>query len=418
MEFENHPSESNSNKNELSENETTLNIDLMGIDLICFSDLSWNTDFKRAEQLMTKFAKQQRVFFLEDLVEVETEHPFLLGNTLSGGVKIYIPHLPIGLPKNKIDETIKFLLDELIAKENIINFISWYYNPMALAYSQHLKAKCIIYDCIKEVSLIKNPDAELMKLESDLLKNADLVFTDGITLYEQKKNKSSNIYTIISSIDREHFAKCTSTPDPIDQAGIPHPRLGYYGVINNQLDLDLLSSIADNLCEWQFIILATEDIFEMENSPKQSNVHFLGKKQYKDLPCYLSGWDVVMLPFAKNETTKFLSPTITSESLAAGKPIVSTSIKCVVHPFGEQGLVYLADNSESFAENAKIAYISKENLDWKMKADHFLNENSWENTWKKMNDLIASFLFSKTQHAATIEYKLKDDVIKKISPAS
>jgi UDP-galactopyranose mutase len=120
--------------------------------------------------------------------------------------------------------------------------------------------------------------------------------------------------------------------------------------------------------------------------PRRANIHYLGGKAYKELPAYLAGWDVAALFFALNEHTRFISPTKTPEYLAAGKPVVSTSIRDVVRPYGELGLVHIADDVAGFIKAASAAGMDERAEDelWLRRVDDFLATNSWDETWARM----------------------------------
>ncbi len=184
--------------------------------------------------------------------------------------------------------------------------------------------------------------------------------------------------------------------DPPDQAAIPHPRLGFYGVIDERMDLGLLDGIAKARPDWHLVLIGPVVKIDPATLPNHSNIHYLGGKSYQELPNYLAGWDVALLPFARNESTRFISPTKTPEYLAAGKPVVSTSIKDVVRPYGEENLVYIADTvSESVAAIAAALDETRTNSDWLSHVDAFLSTTSWDLTWQTMDELIETEIAAK-----------------------
>jgi UDP-galactopyranose mutase len=182
------------------------------------------------------------------------------------------------------------------------------------------------------------------------------MFAGGQSLYEAKRDQHNNIYAFPSSVDVAHFAQARSvTEEPADQASIPHPRLGFFGVVDERMDIQLLSDVATARPDWHFVIVGPVVKIDPATLPQQANIHYLGGKSYQELPSYLAGWDVAMLPFARNESTQFISPTKTPEYLAAGKPVVSTSIRDVVRPYGQQGMVRIADSPIDFVAAAEAA---------------------------------------------------------------
>ena len=201
--------------------------------------------------------------------------------------------------------------------------IKWYYTPMMLAFSRSLSSICTVYDCMDELSHFRFAPAELKTLEAELFSLADVVFTGGFALYEAKRGLHANIHPFPSSVDRAHFATARSRlPDPEDQAALPHPRLGYFGVVDERVDLDLLATLAETHPEWSLVIVGPVVKIDPATLPRRPNIFYLGMKAYDDLPAYLSGWDVALMPFAINDSTKFISPTKTPEYLAGGRPVV------------------------------------------------------------------------------------------------
>ena len=125
--------------------------------------------------------------------------------------------------------------------------------------------------------------------------------------------------------------------------------------------------------------------------PRASNIHYLGPKTYAELPDYIAGWDVALLPFARNDATRFISPTKTPEYLAAGRPVVSTSIRDVVQPYGDLGLARIADEPDAFVA-AIGAALAEDGARRLAAADLFLSRTSWGRTWSEMSQRIAEAL--------------------------
>ncbi|MEO5996248.1 MAG: glycosyltransferase [Chitinophagaceae bacterium] len=249
-----------------------------------------------------------------------------------------------------------------------------------------------------ELSAFKFAPASLKENEEKLFKNADLVFTGGHSLFEAKKHRHSQIYPFPSSIDKEHFTKARlDMHEPEDQRLIPHPRIGFYGVIDERMDTDLIAKVAREKPEWHFVMIGPVVKIDNNSLPRLSNIHYLGGKSYSELPEYLAGWDIAIIPFALNESTKFISPTKTPEYLAAGKPVISSSIRDVVKPYGENKLVHIADTPEDFISAAEKELKIKDQKPWLTAVDAFLGENSWDHTWNEMMNLIINVLEEKKQ---------------------
>jgi UDP-galactopyranose mutase len=283
------------------------------------------------------------------------------------------------------------LLDEMIATERVQPDVLWYYTPMSLHFSDHLKARAVVYDCMDELSNFAGAPAGLREAERALLERAGVVFTGGRSLYEAKQHLHSNIHPFPSSVDVEHFATARSADanDPPDQSPIPHPRVGFFGVIDERLDRDLIAGLAAMRRDWHLVLLGPVVKIDPSSLPQSANIHYLGQKSYAELPRYLSGWDVAMLPFARNDATRYISPTKTPEYLAGGRPVVSTSIADVVHPYGDLGLARIADTPDEFAA-AIDAALAEDPAARLRTADTLLATMSWDATWQAMSDHIDS----------------------------
>jgi UDP-galactopyranose mutase len=363
-------------------------------DLICLSHLRWNFVFQRPQHLMTRWARDRRVFYVEEPVVAECVEPHLKIET-SSRVRIVVPHLPAALgAERSTAPVLRTLLDDLIGQEHIEDYLLWYYTPLALAFTDHLAPAATIYDCMDELSAFKGAPAALKEYEADLMRRASLVLTGGQSLYEAKRHRHTNIHAFPSSVDVEHFAKARSvTTEPADQAPIPGPRLGFFGVIDERMDLALVDGVAAARPAWQIVLLGPIVKIDPATLPTRPNIHYLGPKKYEELPRYVAGWDVALLPFARNDATRFISPTKTPEYMAAGKPVVSTSIRDVVRPYGQQGLVRIADDVPEFVR-ACAAAMAEDSTKRTTQADAFLRQTSWDGTWTRMRRLVDAVIES------------------------
>ncbi|MEO7802019.1 MAG: glycosyltransferase family 1 protein [Ginsengibacter sp.] len=358
------------------------------MDLICYCHLRWNFVYQRPQHLISRFANNYRVFYIEEptFSDINQSSYSLEKN---GSVNVITPQLAHQLNESDIINELKTILDKILIDHSISNHLAWYYTPIPLKFSRQLKPDVVVYDCMDELSNFKFAPPELKSLERELLTLADVVFTGGETLYQAKKNEHKNIYAFPSSIDKEHFAKARlAANDPEDQKQIPHPRFGFYGVIDERFDLDLLNAVASAKPNWNFVIIGPVVKIDPATLPKHENIFYLGGKTYDQLPEYLRGWDVAMIPFLLNESTKFISPTKTPEYLAGGKPVISASIADVVSPYGNEGFVHIADNAANFIAAGENILADSNKTDWLIKVDNFLQNNSWDITWNKMNGLI------------------------------
>jgi UDP-galactopyranose mutase len=359
-------------------------------DLVCLSHLRWDFVFQRPQHLLSRCAQERRVFFVEEPI-FEDGAARLDVSLREEGVYVVVPHLPHGLDVATIERMQEAFIERLFTQYEIHNHILWYYTPMAVEWTRHLKPLAVVYDCMDELSAFKGAPRSLREREAELFERADLVFTGGQSLYEAKRDKHPNVYAFPSSIDRAHYARARElSVDPEDQSGIPHPRLGFFGVVDERFDTALLDGVAAARPDWQFVIIGPVVKIDEADLPRRPNIHYLGSKTYKELPSYIAGWDVAALLFARNESTRYISPTKTPEYLAAGKPVVSTSIRDVVRPYGELGLVRIADNADDFIKAAAELGMDEavDRSEWLEKVDAFLSKNSWDKTWARMTELI------------------------------
>lgn len=367
---------------------------------------------------MSRFAIFRRVYFFEEPVFGVSETPRIHIRESQEGVQVVVPHLPHGLNHPEQELALSRLVSELVDEESLEDYSVWYYTPMALPISRHLKPSVVLFDCMDELSLFKGCPPALIELESELLKKSDVVFTGGQALYEAKQDRHHNIHAAPSSIDFEHFSKGRKhVAEPKDQARIPHPRLGFFGVVDERMNTELLRDMAALRPDWQFVIIGPVVKIDPATLPQAANIHYLGQKDYKELPMYLAGWDCALMPFALNESTRFISPTKTPEYLAAGKPVVSTSIRDVIRPYGQNKLVHIADTAEDFVAAAEKAMAEAKDAQWLKRVDQFLSNTSWDNTWKRMAQLEAAVSQAKSQTEARATYKSSTLTAKTLVPA-
>jgi glycosyltransferase involved in cell wall biosynthesis len=365
--------------------------------LICFSHLRWNFVFQRPQHLMSRFARDMAVIFWEEPIEIApNETAFLQVREPEDGhsVRVIVPHLPQGMPQDAREAALKRLLDAHVASIHG-PLVSWYYTPMMLPFSRDLDTDLTVYDAMDELSKFRFAPTKLLELEAELLEKADVVFTGGSSLYEAKKDRHDNVHCFPSSVDRTHFIKSRARQfEPADQEDLPRPRLGFYGVIDERFDTELLDAIAAVRPDWSFVMIGPVVKISQDELPKRPNIHYLGSKTYAELPAYLSGWDVALMPFAMNESTQFISPTKTPEYLAGGKPVVSTPVKDVVRHYGQLQGVKIAATAEEFVAACEAALELSRNPEsgWLAEADLLLSAASWDTTQARIAGLIAELL--------------------------
>lgn len=367
--------------------------------LICFSHLRWDFVLQRPQHLMQRFSRERQVFFFEEFIPTDHHLAYLEIHPFEGTtVKSIRPRIPHWWSESERESALSQLLDELIALQGGRRPILWFYTPLMFTFAAHVDAVAVIYDCMDELANFKFAPANLKKTETALMAHADVVFTGGASLYEAKRNQHDNIHLFPSSVDTHHFAAARDQlREPADQAAIPRPRLGYYGVIDERLDLDLIRLVASSRPDLSFVFLGPVTKISLDELPRASNIHYLGQKAYTDLPAYLSGWDAALMPFALNEATRFISPTKTPEYLAAGCPVVATQIVDVVRGYGKVPGVFLAEGAEAFVDACDAALVmARSDGAWLAQVDEILAQSSWDTTFRSMSTLVRQAAFQTT----------------------
>jgi len=358
--------------------------------IVVFSHLRWDFVFQRPQHLLSRLAQHCPILFVEE-PEYDDGAPFMQRSSPAPNVTVCRAHTPIH-GAGFHDEQLR-LLQPMVAQlappgEDVI---AWFYTPMALPLLQALQPSLVVYDCMDELASFKNPPKQLLQRESALLNTADLVFAGGPSLYEAKKNRHPSVHCFPSSVDVVHFQQALDRErvHP-QQADIPHPRLGFYGVLDERFDPELVGEVADAHPEWQIVLAGPVVKIDPERLPKRANIHYLGQQPYTALPDLLAGWDVCLMPFAINEATKFISPTKVLEYMAAQLPIVSTPIADVANPYGH--VVAIASSAQEFiaACEAALAQTPEQRRRMVEAMLAVVAATSWDNTAKRMAELLES----------------------------
>lgn len=359
--------------------------------VICFSHLRWDFVYQRPQHLLSRFGRRQPVYFIEEPVFEDGVEPSLRMSPRSEGVTVAVPVLPHGLSESGKILAQRQLVDEMLQDLGAERRVFWYYTPMALLFSRHLESDLTVFDNMDQLSAFKGAPPELIALEDEMLARADVVFTGGRSLYEAKKHRHGNIHAFPSSIDVAHFnqGRAEDRQDPDDQAAIPHPRIGFFGVIDERMDIDLVGEIAAKRPEWQFVMVGPVVKIDPADLPKAANVHWLGGRDYAKLPAYVGGWDAAFMPFALNESTRFISPTKTPEFLAAGATVTSTPITDVIADYGETGLVKIAATADEMIA-AIEEQMAMERGPWLARVDAKLADGSWDQTFDRIYALATA----------------------------
>ncbi len=360
--------------------------------IIVFSHLRWDFVYQRPQHLLSRLGRNRQIFFIEEPIHTDRESHW---EKIShhGNVTVFRPRTPAhshGFSAEQI-ELLKPLVTNLLREQNIDRYVVWCYTAMSYPLAASLSPEAVVFDVMDELSAFRGAPPEMIENEKKLLALADVVFTGGPSLYRAKKDRHPNAHCFSSSVDAAHFAQAKEDslfPESPEQQPLRHPRLGFYGVIDERMDLPLLDAMAKAHPEWEIVMVGPVVKIDPADLPRPGNIHYFGQRSYADLPAFLKGWDVCLLPFARNESTKFISPTKTLEYMAAEKQIVSTPITDVAEPYGDT--VLLGDTNESFiaaCEHA-LAMPLKERNERIARMREVLARTSWEATATAMEHLI------------------------------
>lgn len=371
---------------------------MMKLPILVFSHLRWDFVYQRPQHLMSRLKRNRRIIFFEEPFYTEEPAAFLRREAPLENVLVLKPHTPLKVPGFHDEQLpyLKPLLHELLRDEAIFAAIAWFYTPMALPLIQEINPAAIVYDCMDELSAFLNAPRQLLQRETALLKAADVVFTGGPSLYRAKRDRHANVHCFASSVDAAHFApsvqrvgeRAARLRESALQADLPRPRLGFFGVIDERIDLGLIAAMAKAHPEWQIVMVGPVAKIDRASLPRNSNIHYFGQQDYGDLPGFIDGWDACLLPFALNQATRFISPTKTLEYMAAEKPIVSTPIADVAGPYA--GIVYLGATHGEFIAACEQALVSApdERARRLESMRSVLAKTSWDATAEAMAELL------------------------------
>lgn len=344
-------------------------------DMIVFCHLRWDFVYQRPQHLISRLAKDYKILVVEE------PQPTRLNGNSPLEIREITSNIHVFRPPVQGIEKIGSFLKKHLKKQTFP--VGWFYSPAFVPVLEHLDFETVIYDCMDELSLFKGASMQLIDQENQLMAAADIVYTGGKSLYESKKLKHHNVYCFPSSVDMEHFSSdnADKIEIPDDLKNIPHPIVGYYGVIDERIDLNLLKNTAAKLPATSFVMIGPLCKIEDHDLPKADNIHYLGMKSYDELPAYLHFFDIAMMPFALNDSTKYISPTKTLEYMSAYKPIISTKIKDVVRDY--RNCISLVNDENDFVEAIENAHTRDVSA-----YTEILEKTSWDATAEKMSSII------------------------------
>ena len=364
--------------------------------IIVHSHLRWDFVWQRPQQLLSRFAKRSHVLFVEEPIYLDDVGEAHLGlSQPMERVHRVVPMLP-GALRGEYDASIAVIRESLrqqLAPDGALGGlfarpIQWFYTPMpAPAMIGAFDERAVVYDCMDELSQFRFAPAALVDRERYLMAQADVVFAGGYKLSQSKAKYHQNVHFFGCGVDVAHFATARSADldVPREIASLERPVIGYYGVIDERIDYDLLRTLATSLADTALVMVGPVVKVDPAELPQAANIHWLGQRQYAELPAHVKGFDVCLMPFALNEATEYINPTKTLEYMAAGKPIVSTAVSDVVHNFTP--VVAVADSPAEFVA-AVSAAIERPNAELIARGLEQARANSWESIVSRMERII------------------------------
>jgi len=356
-------------------------------DLICVSHLWWDSVWQRPHQLLSRLARHYRVLWIEEphievgppgdgFVVVE-ERPNLSVARLVyrgdratfrrwfdeklariGGAGLVMPgdlretSLLFGSPvQARLERDVLASLASRSRRPRVL----WLYTPTALSFVDLVEPDLVVYDVMDDLAAFKLAPPGILEQRAELLSRADLVFAGGPSLHEATRSDRPDAHLFPSGVEQDHFARALEAglPIPAEVRALPRPIVGFFGVIDERIDLHLLERAAVARPDWSWVLIGPVVKIDEALLPRLPNIHYLGQQDYRTLPAYLKAFDVAMMPFALNEATRSISPTKTLEYMAAHRPIVSTGVRDVVSLYGE--VVWIADGPEAFVATVQSA---------------------------------------------------------------
>ena len=364
--------------------------------IIVHSHLRWDFVWQRPQQLLSRFAQRSHVLFVEEPIYLDDvgEARLELSRPMER-VHRAVPMLPAEL-RGEYDASIaviRELLRRQLAADGALGGlfarpIQWFYTPMpAPAMIGAFDERAVVYDCMDELSKFRFAPVALVDRERYLMAQADVVFAGGFKLSQSKAKYHQNVHFFGCGVDVAHFATARSADVavPREIASLKRPVIGYYGVIDERIDYELLRTLASTLTDAELVMVGPIVKVDPAELPRAENIHWLGQRQYAELPAHVKGFDVCLMPFALNEATEYINPTKTLEYMAAGKPIVSTAVSDVVHNFTP--VVAVADSYEEFAAAVRDA-IERPNAELIARGLEQARANAWESIVARMERII------------------------------
>ncbi|MEY2471472.1 MAG: UDP-galactopyranose mutase [Actinomycetota bacterium] len=352
-------------------------------DLVVLSHLRWDFVWQRPQHLISRVAATgRRTWFVEEPVLVPDAQEVTVRELDAGAVTRLWLEIP-GEPRHcGFGDPVAVEHQQLIADYlgRSSDRVCWLYTPMAMPIATALDADLVVYDVMDDLASFAHAPEGLRALQMETLERADLVFTGGRSLHRGVVDLRGDAHCFPSGVEPEHYARARGCREVRDT-----PVAGYVGVIDERLDLDLIGGLARALPDWEIHIVGPVVKIDPASLPQAPNLHYPGPVQYDELPECMAKFDVALMPFALNEATRSISPTKTLEYLAAGLPVVSTSVPDVVASFSD--VVDIQDDTRGFAAACREV-LAHDARDRDRKLRPLLHANHWDTIAARMTQLI------------------------------
>jgi len=332
--------------------------------ILVHSHLRWDWVWQRPQQFLSRLSHRHPILFVEEPLAVDgVRTPRAELRNVDGlpNVTVLRTEFPPALMNDRsaLDSEQKRLVLATLAGPLGRVFtrpVQWFYDPMAtLAFAGQMNERATVYDCMDQLSQFRGAPPELIRRERELLTIADVVFAGGPKIHKAKRLLNPNCHSYGCGVDVRHFGRALlpETEIPQDIANLSGPRLGFFGVVDERMDYPLVAHLAESHPDWNVIIIGPFCKIDPATLPQRPNLHWLGARDYGQLPAYVKGLDVCLMPFAINEATEFINPTKALEYMATGRPIVSTPVEDVVLQFAD--VVHLAATHDEFVSKCERA---------------------------------------------------------------
>jgi len=372
--------------------------------IICFSTVDWDHLWYHPQALMSRFRQDGHQVIYVDTIGLRSpklkdlrriflriknllQAPSRDGRITKEGISVFSPFiLPFLNSRLACYINVKWLvykLNKLTKNLGSEKPILWIYLPTWTVFEcvRRIPHQLLVYNSIDALDASPNGVSRNYAIaEAEILKRADLVLTTSETLYQEKLPYNKNSHWVPPGVDGSWFDPCNPASKVIN---LPQPRIGFFGAIDHRLDLDLIVTLAQNHEDWVFVLIGTVrcDVSILRN---KKNVHFLGPKPHSELVRYVSGLDVVFLPYVLDDFTRHIQPAKLYECLAVGKPVVAT---CLPSLESFDGFVSLAEGVDAFGRALTDA-IAENTPELQEERREVARANSWERRYQEIITLV------------------------------